>query len=502
MAHNTNGTPPDPESSHPLSLKLSVPADRRFLAIVQGFVRELAGTAGLPSDEVLLLEVASEEAFDNILKHAYPGCSAGDIHVGGILGAGELEISFQDEGIPFETRPDQYPDSLGEDGEVTASGLGFRLIRNAADEVRFENLGRRGKVLRLIKRLSEPLGTGPVQEVHAVPPAPEQEYEIRPMRPGEAEQVPRLFWLAYGYSYKNEDFYRPEGLLHLIGSGHVISYVAVGENGEVAGHAGLLRPDPVPMAEMALLVVAPAHRGRHIMESLAEALADKAVAMGLHGLSINPVTSHPISQKETYRLGFVPCGLDLAACPPREFKALVSGNIRPQRESYIHCFRYLIPPPPVTVYVPARHRAMVARIYQTLTQPCTMGEPAPAVSSGDFRFHFDRTLQKGVITVLTADGRRWPEILQVAQDMEEMAGAEVVDLDLPLAQPATPLLFDLAEEAGFVFTGIRPCQSPDGDSARLQRLCVPFDMGRLRIHPGFGDDLVDYVAGALAAQRK
>ena len=502
MSRNTSGPIIQPENRQTLSLKLAVPADRRFLGIVQGFVRELAGTAGIPSDEVLLLEVASEEAFVNILEHAYPGCKAGDIHIGGILGAHELEISFRDEGIPFGIQPDQYPDTLPEDGAVPESGLGFRLIRNAADEVRFENLGRRGKVLHLIKRLSEPAGTGPVPEVPAVPPAPEQKYETRPMRPEEASQVPRLFWLAYGYTYKNEDFYRPEGLLHLIGSGHVISYVAVGETGDVAGHAGLLRPDPVPMAEMALLVVAPAHRGRHIMESLAEALADKAVAMGLHGLSSNPVTSHPISQKETYRMGFVPCGLDLAACPPRQFKALLTGDAQPQRESYVHCFRYLAPPPLVTVHLPARHRAMVARIYENLNQQCRMGEPAPAAAPGDFRIHFDRSLQKGIITVTTADERRWPEILRVAQDMEELAGAEVVDLDLPLAQPATALLIDLAEEAGFVFTGIRPCQSPDGDCARLQRLSVPFDMAHLRIYPGFGDELVEYVTTAMAASRK
>jgi len=145
---------------------------------------------------------------------------------------------------------------------------------------------------------------------------------------------------------------------------------------------------------------------------------------------------------------------------------------------------------------------MVEKIYTNLKQPCTTGKPAPAVSSGDFRIHFDRSLQKGVITVRTANERQWPEILRVAQDMEALAGAEVVDLDLPLAQPATALLCTLAEQSGFIFTGIRPCQSHDGDIARLQRLCVPFDLDHLRICPGFGDNLVEYVAGAMAIPRK
>lgn len=487
------------DTGKPLLLKLSVPADRLFLALVQGFFRELAKAAGIPAGEAQLLEVASEEAFVNIIEHAYPGCRAGDIHMEGLLGTSELEISFRDEGIPFEAAPDSFPERLPEDAGVSASGIGLRLIRHAADEVRFENLGRQGKVLRMVKRLSKLVEALPEQAIAEVPRAPEQRYEIRPMHPEEAPQIPRLFWLAYGYTYKNENFYRPEGLLHLVGSGHVISYVAVGQDGQVAGHAGLLRPEPVPMAEMALLVVAPAHRGRHIMEDLSAALEEKAAILGLRGLSANPVTSHPISQKETYRMGFVPCGLDLAAAPPRLFKALIRDNTRPQRESYVHCFKYLTPPSPVTIHVPVEQQAMIARIYENLEQPCAFGKPASATAQGSFRIAFDRTLQKGIITVTTADERQWAEILRVARDMEELAGAEVVDLDLPLAQPPTALLFELAQDAGFIFTGIRPCQSPDGDSARLQRICVPFDMDYLRLASGFDNELLDYVKTALAA---
>ncbi|MBN1166850.1 MAG: hypothetical protein JXA44_06930 [Methanospirillaceae archaeon] len=58
---------------------------------------------------------------------------------------------------------------------------------------------------------------------------------------------------------------------------------------------------------------------------------------------------------------------------------------------------------------------------------------------------FDRSLKKGIITVINADERQWPEILRVAEDMVEFAGAEVVSLDLPLSQPATGLLVLLAE---------------------------------------------------------
>lgn len=495
-------TPPCINPEYPPTTQLIIPANQKFLHILLGYVHELCVIAGLSHTDLHHLEVASEEAFVNILEHAYPDCKPGDVYIEGTITPTELVLSFRDEGIPFHDSPGEIPYVITPDEEIQSHGLGFQIIRNTVDEVRFENLGKRGKVLVLVKKLSNQVEIEPEQEVYDITPAPPQHYEIRQMLPDEASQVSRLFWMVYGYTYKNEDFYRPEGLLHLITSGHQISYVAVGEHGDVAGHIGLIRPEPVPMAEIGLLVVSPAHRGRRIMEALEKAISGKAAQLGLSGLSYNAVTSHDKSQKGGFQMGFVPCSLDLAACPPRLFKALVNQDVPPQRESYLHCFKYLVTPPPVTVHIPTRYHGMITRIYENLQQSCRMGSPEPAHTDGDFRIHYDKATQKGVITVITADERQWPEILRVTNDMVEFAGAEVVDLDLPLAQPATGLLFELAESAGFVFTGIRPCQSQDGDCARLQRLCVPFDLKYIQIYPGYGEFLLEDVATVMAAIRK
>lgn len=482
----------DPD--HPPTTQLIIPASRKFLQILIGYIHELGIIAGLSETDLHLFEIASEEAFVNILEHAYPDGNPGDVFIEGNITPTDIVLSFRDEGIPFHDSPVNYPYYVASDGDMESHGLGFQIIRNTVDEVRFENLGKRGKVLHLVKRLPNLGETDLDYEVHEISPSPDQHYEIREMRPEETSQVSRLFWMVYGYSYKNEDFYRPEGLLHLISSGRQISYVAVGEDGEVAGHIGLIRPDPVPMAEVGLLVVSPAHRGRRLMESLEKAISGKAAQLGLSGLSFNAVTSHDKSQKGAVLMDFVPCGLDLAAVPHRVFKGLVNPDIPPQRESYLHAFKYLTPPPPVTVHVPAHHQPIVSRIYQNLNQSCRIGTPAPAHTVGDFRIHYDKTLQKGVITVITADERQWHEIQRVTHDMIEFAGAEIVDLDLPLAQPATGLLFELAESAGFVFTGVRPCQAQDGDAARMQRVSAPFDLKYVQIYPGFGEYLVEHIA--------
>ncbi len=482
--------------------QLVLPANQRFLSILQGYVHELCLIAGLSDIDLFNLELASEEAFVNILEHAYPDCKPGEIYIEGTITPNELVLSFRDEGIPFHESPTEYSYHIATDGEIQTQGLGFQIIRHTVDEVWFENLGKQGKVLHLVKKLPDSQKQEPVLEVHAITPAPSQHYEIREMRDEEAKQVTRLFWLVYGYTYKNEDFYRPLGLLELIRTGRLVNLVAIGEDGEVAGHVGLIRYEPNYIAEIALLVVSPAHRGRGIMTFLEDGIYAKAADMGLSGLLTNPVTSHNKSQKGFYRRDFVPCSLDLAACPPRMFKALASDNIPEQRESYLHCFKYLSPPSPVCVFVPDHHHAIITRIYENLHQPCTAGRPSPADSPGDYRVFFDRSLQKGIITVIIADERQWPEILRVVEDMVEFAGAEVVDLDLPLSQPATGLLFELAESAGFFFTGIRPCQAEDGDHARLQRVCVPFDLRHIQIYPGFGEYLLNDIASRMADSQR
>jgi hypothetical protein len=90
------------------------------------------------------------------------------------------------------------------------------------------------------------------------------------------------------------------------------------------------------------------------------------------------------------------------------------------------------------------------------------------------------------------------EVRRARADLVTTAGVEAVFLELPLAQPGTAALCLAAEADGFFFSGIGPHFAADGDVLRLQYLAVPLDTARLQVLPGFGQELLAYVAAERA----
>ena len=85
-----------------LCTKLSLPADERFLLLVQAYIREIAGVTLLPHKDILGLELAVEEAFKNTIEHAYTGEQPGDVFLDIEITPMELILSIRDEGLPFD----------------------------------------------------------------------------------------------------------------------------------------------------------------------------------------------------------------------------------------------------------------------------------------------------------------------------------------------------------------------------------------------------------------
>jgi serine/threonine-protein kinase RsbW len=120
----------------PLVLKLL--AQFENLERIRAWVGRCAEEYGLEPAGVYAVQLAADEAFTNIVEHAYGGECQEKIECTCQVTENGLEVTLRDCGQPFN--PNNVPDpDLDADLEVReVGGLGLFFIRQLMDEVEFE----------------------------------------------------------------------------------------------------------------------------------------------------------------------------------------------------------------------------------------------------------------------------------------------------------------------------------------------------------------------------
>ena len=112
---------------------------------------------------------------------------------------------------------------------------------------------------------------------------------------------------------------------------------------------------------------------------------------------------------------------------------------------------------------------------------------------GALRVSYNSSLGYGEIKVLQVGQDSKAGLKRGLSDLLEVAGAEAIYLDLPLAQAGTPELCVAAEAEGFYFSGLGPHFAPDGDVIALQYLKEELDASQIQMASPFGQSLLDYI---------
>jgi hypothetical protein len=333
-----------------------------------------------------------------------------------------------------------------------------------------------------IRRCERPVKAIPREQLMTTP----DDYTVRRSTPADAEGVVALVRQVYGNRYTcHEEIYDPRQVARMNETGQLISIIALDPAGTVVGHCAMLRPDLGPIAETGETMVASEHRAHHLMDRMQALVHDEATRLGLTGLYGEPVTSHLLSQKVYETHGAHACGV-LLGMLPASFQNL------PQRMTDMMYFRFLRPPLPTVAHLPDRHRAIGERIYAQFSAPVEFRSGVPLTGEGQLVSTYRSVTQSGTIQVKKAGANVPSEIRRCRQALAD-SGAEVVYLDLSLAQPQTPELCRAAEVEGFFFAALMPLMAPDGDFLRLQFLGVKLDPALLQIENVFARELLEYV---------
>ena len=480
-------------------VRLTVTTDRRMLTAVCALVRETARVAGFDERQAQRLELAAEEAGIVVIEQSFEGREDGTFDLTIDDEGARFVMAVQDMGLPFDW-------NRAEEAESTS--LSIQLLRSLTDEIRFVNLGRQGKRIEFVVNRSEMDIDGPgLQQIgldqlgrqREVPAAPaDTPLELRPLRPEEdGVALARCMYNVYGYSY-HEVVYFPERLRDLIDKGLLVSLVAVTPNGEVAGHQGLKKDSPsARVANVSMGAVDPRFRGRKLFERLKEHAFGRVREQGLLGLYGEAVTLHPYSQKANFASGGRETGILLAYIPgDRSFKQ-IEGEVAPARQTAVLFYIALNPAPVRTVYPPAKHRAMIERIYAWAGVERVFADADPN--------DMDRLPERSEVDVQVRAAYNWAVlgVVRGGRDLADLVRVRLrelcrsrldcVYLDLPLSDPATQLLAPQLEALGFSFCGIYPEMVEGGDLLRLQHLNnVAIDPAKIIVVTDMGRDLLAY----------
>jgi len=499
--------------------RLIIPVDLSYLHAVQAFVDEVARKADFSEDECTEIEVGLEEAFTNVVQHAFGPGERAEFELEVRLCPVFMELIIKDKGIPFD--PKRIPSYQADKPDITLfrPGLGTFLIRKMMDEVSFHNLGKKGKELHLIKyrpslipQSSEETESAQSDETTCTIVDAEEELELRSVEPSEAIEVARLLYRCYGYTYFYERFYLPEQLIPMMEHGLVASVGAFTPKGELVGHVALFRNESIGsaalfgqsdeslLAEPAAAVVRPEYRGKGLLPRLTTFLIERTSELfpDLAGLFIPPVTSHTYSQKTVYQLDFKNCGILVGYYPKADLKSI--QDVTPQRVTLVLTYRLLVSAEQRTIYPPDKHREIIKDIYKNLGLEivCRRSPHGLSREKGRFTHMTTRAVKDLGNASIKIKSYGDDTIEQVEESLKTLhqEGTEAILLYLNLREPQTAYMAIEFEKLGFFFSGVPP-ETSQGDSLLMMHMNVKdYDFDKIRLRPEKAKEYLAYIRDA------
>jgi serine/threonine-protein kinase RsbW len=133
---------------------VTAPAQLENLEDLVAFVSKCAREGGLDQKRISEIEIATEEAFVNVISYAYKEAGrAGEIAVScGFENGDNFLIEVTDSGMPFNVLSAADPDTSSDISDRKIGGLGIFLMKKLMDEVRYRYEGGKNVLTLVIHR--------------------------------------------------------------------------------------------------------------------------------------------------------------------------------------------------------------------------------------------------------------------------------------------------------------------------------------------------------------
>jgi serine/threonine-protein kinase RsbW len=135
-------------AAQPAPWSLTIASDLRLLPLVRSFVEGFCQVAGCDDKVTDAVVMATDEATNNIMRHAHEGHPESTINIKCFFHPDSIEVQLLDEGAPFDLAAVPHLDP----SELRVGGRGVFLMRALMDELSCQPRGERGNTLRMVKR--------------------------------------------------------------------------------------------------------------------------------------------------------------------------------------------------------------------------------------------------------------------------------------------------------------------------------------------------------------
>ncbi len=127
-----------------------VNASTQNLSAIRNFVSKHAEEQGFSAQKVADIELAVDEAYTNIIKHAYENDSDQDVIINLEFDDDKMVVTLTDHGIGFDVEKYKKPNLQKQIERKKRGGMGVYLMRKLMDEVTYHAKNRKN-VLRMCK---------------------------------------------------------------------------------------------------------------------------------------------------------------------------------------------------------------------------------------------------------------------------------------------------------------------------------------------------------------
>lgn len=400
------------------------------------------------------------EILERRIKNAYPGTN-GKIEVELFASDTYFEVSIKDMGVPSWSE-------LSGKGEATDDRQRLRnyIINSWMDEIGMEKLGKEGQRIYVRLKIKNPLEfrkPEPYKETEVL----DENITIRPVVTEEdAIEAIRCIYSEYGYSYGYEGLYYQDSFVKMIENGEIMSFLAVNDHGQTAGHFALTFSNTYKnMPEISTVVIRNEFRGLRLLSRFIDYCLEVANEKGFRAVMAQPVAYHTLSQKATIRAGFTATSLLMGY-----LKSDMGGahSDTAPRLDVCACIKIIDENAESVIYPPKPLADIISKQYDRLGWKYEFKNEKSVADNTNIKITNNSILgTKNIILKEASEGLS--SILKEAIDDAIYEKCEMIELLIMLNNPTCEYGYETALREGFVLSGFIP-GAANGDYIVMQML--------------------------------